>query len=163
MAQGGVQGVIDREAREKELLEYLRVYVMIWQKIDFIWGMFLTSYIPLFGFLHFYQGEMGGSFAGMFVLAIAIFTYVNGQALRQHYDLAITMSREFRRLNRSFPDINGALTRTAHDKRPRLVWLTHGAAFGGMLYMMLGRIGTGFCAPGTAEGGWNCVFTQVFG
>ncbi|BBU57457.1 hypothetical protein KU6B_37220 [Mameliella alba] len=59
MAQSGVQGVIDREAREKELLEYLRVYVMIWQKIDFIWGMFLTSYIPLFGFLHFYQGDLG--------------------------------------------------------------------------------------------------------
>ncbi|MBY6117238.1 hypothetical protein KUW09_23785 [Mameliella alba] len=163
MGQTGVQGVVDREAREKELLEYLRVYVMIWQKIDFIWGMFITSYIPLFGFLHFYQGEIGMSFAGLFALAIAVFTYVNAQALRQHYDIAITMSREFRRLNRSFPDINGALTRTAHDNRPRLVRFTHGFAFLGFVYMIVGRIGVGFCAPGTAQTGWGCIFSLVFG
>lgn len=155
--------VIEREPREKELLEYLRVYVMIWTKIDFIWGLFLTSYIPLFGFLHFYQGDIGTSFAGMFVLAIAAFTYVNAQALRQHYDIAITMSREFRRLNRSFPDINGALTRTAHEKRPRLVMLTHNFAFFGFGYMMIGRIGAGYCAPGEATTGWGCLIGLVFG
>jgi hypothetical protein len=94
-----MSALADREAREKELLEYLRVYVMIWQKIDFIWGLFITSYIPLFGFLHFYQGDIGMGFAVLFGLAIAGFTYVNGQALRQHYDIACTMSREFRRLN----------------------------------------------------------------
>lgn len=37
-----MSALADREAREKELLEYLRVYVMIWQKIDFIWGLFIT-------------------------------------------------------------------------------------------------------------------------
>ena len=98
----------DKELRETELLDYLRVYVMIWQKIDFIWGLFITSYIPLFGFLHFYQKQIGLVFALMFLVAIAGFTFVNGQALRQHYDIAVTMSREFRRRNKLFPDINGA-------------------------------------------------------
>jgi hypothetical protein len=158
-----MQGVVDREAREKELLEYLRVYVMIWQKIDFIWGLFITSYIPLFGFLHFFQGEIGTSFSVMFVLAIAAFTFVNGQALRQHYDIAVTMSREYRRLNRSFPDLNAALTRTAHDGRARMVLFTHCAAFAGFVYMMIGRVGAGFCAPGTAQTGWGCLITLAFG
>ncbi|SMX43303.1 hypothetical protein [Maliponia aquimaris] len=158
-----MHGVLDRDTRDKELLEYLRIYVMIWQKIDFIWGMFLTSYIPLFGFLHFYQGEIGVSFAGLFVLAIAVFTWVNAQALRQHYDMAITMSREFRRLNRSFPDLNGVLVRTAHDGRPRLVGFTHGFAFLGFLYMMLGRTGVWVCAAGTPESGWSCLVTLLLG
>lgn len=158
-----MHGVLDRDTRDKELLEYLRIYVMIWQKIDFIWGMFLTSYIPLFGFLHFYPGEIGVSFGGLFVLAVAVFTWVNAQALRQHYDMAITMSREFRRLNRSFPDLNGALVRTAHDGRPRLVKFTHGFAFLGFLYMMVGRTGAWMCDAGTAASGWRCLFTMLFG
>ena len=158
-----MHGVVDRDAREKELLEYLRVYVMVWQKIDFIWGLFLTSYIPLFGFLHFYQGEIGANFGGLFVIAIVAFTLVNAQALRQHYDIAITMSHEFRRLNRSFPDLNGALSRTAHDGRPRLVLFTHSFAFAGFLYMMIERIGEGFCADGATSSGLACLITQVVG
>lgn len=161
--QSGMHGVVDREAREKELLEYLRVYVMVWQKIDFIWGLFITSYIPLFGFLHFYKGPLELSFSGLFSLAIFVFTYINAQALRQHYDIAVTMSREFRRLNRSFPDLNAALTRTAHDGRSRTVLFTHGFAFAGFVYMMGGRIGAGLCAAGEATTGWGCLIGLIFG
>lgn len=155
-----MSGPIDRDNQEKELFEYLRVYVMIWQKIDFIWGMFITSYIPLFGFLHFYPGEIGTGFGGLFVIAIAAFTYVNAQALRQHYDIATTMSREFRRLNRGFPDLNAALSRTAHDGRARMVLFTHGFGFAGFLYLMGERVGPADCE---AESGWICLLGGLFG
>ena len=150
----------DKELRETELLDYLRVYVMIWQKIDFIWGLFITSYIPLFGFLHFYQKQIGLVFALMFLVAIAGFTFVNGQALRQHYDIAVTMSREFRRRNKLFPDINGALLRTAHDGRARMVLFTHGASFAGFVYLMGERVGTDLCRAST---GWVCLWQAMSG
>ncbi|MBN7784525.1 hypothetical protein JYP51_06310 [Ponticoccus gilvus] len=155
-----MNGPIEREAREKELLEYLRVYMIAWQKIDFIWGMFITSYIPLFGFLHFYAQEMGVVFAGLFIVAIAGFTWVNGSALRQHYDIVTTMSREYRRLNRSFPDLNAALTRTALDGRARMVLFTHGFAFAGFLYLMGEKVGHSLCG---AASGWTCLWALVTG
>lgn len=148
------------EPNEKEILEYLRIYVMIWQKIDFIWGLFITSYIPLFGFLHFYPGEMGLAFGGLFVVAIAAFTFVNAQALRQHYDIVVTMGREFRRLNRGFPDLNSALIRTAHDGRARLVLFTHGFGFAGFLYLMGERVGHTVCSESS---GWVCLWLAVMG
>lgn len=155
-----MKALAEHEARDKELLEYLRVYVMIWQKIDFIWGMFITSYIPLFGFLHFYPGEMGFAFAVLFALAIAAFTFVNAQALRQHYDIAVTMSREFRRYNKGFPDLNGALLRTAHDGRARMVLFTHWFAFSGFLYLMGERVGHSVCSEAS---GWVCLWLAVMG
>lgn len=92
-------------------------------------------------------------FAVLFGLAIAGFTYVNGQALRQHYDIACTMSREFRRLNRSFPDVNGALMRTAHEGRARMVLFAHWFAFLGFVYLMGVRLGSLCGAPS----GWACL------
>lgn len=148
------------QADEKELLEYLRVFVMIWQKIDFIWGMFITSYIPLFGFIHFYQGKIDPSFAVMFVFAILAFTLINGSALRSHYLIANTMSQEFRRLNRSFPDVNRALVRTAHDNKPMMVLVTHGCAFAAFVYMMGARVGLGFCEV-DGQAGWRCLLALI--
>lgn len=152
--------MVDQAAHEKELLEYLRVYVMVWQKIDFIWGLFITSYIPLFGFLNFYPDQIGFGFAALFGVAILGFTVVNGRALRQHYDIAVTMSREYRRMNRSFPDLNGALTRTAHEGRARLVIWTHSFAFGGFLYLMGERVAAGLC---NGSSGWGCLFALLGG
>ena len=145
--------MVDHVPGDKEALEYLRITVMIWQKIDFIWGMFITSYIPLFGFLHFYPGEIGSGFAGLFVVAIAGFTLVNAQALRTHYDMVVTMAEEFRRLNRSFPGLDGALARHPQSGKPRLVLFTHGFAFAGFLWLMGERLEpacTGFS-------GWVCL------
>ncbi|KUF11220.1 hypothetical protein [Pseudoponticoccus marisrubri] len=150
----------DRDAREKELLEYLRVFVMVWQKIDFIWGMFVTSYIPLFGFLHFYQGQIDGSFGMLFAVAIAAFTWINGTALVTHYDIAATMSREYRRLNKAFPDLNAALSRRGIERRGRLVYFTHTLAFAGFLYMMGERVGETLCSD---RSGWGCLWAVLVG
>ncbi len=151
---------LEQDGKEQELFDYLRIFVMFWQKIDFIWGLFITSYIPLFGFLHFYQGQIGGSFGLLFVIAIGAFTWVNGAALRSHYDLANTMSKEFRRNNRSYPDLNAALLRTANDGKERLVLFTHGFAFAGFLYMMGERVGETMCGT---KNGWGCLIGSLIG
>lgn len=133
---------------EKALMEYLRVYVMIWQKIDIIWGMFITTYVPLLGFIHLYQGDVGLDFAALFVLAIAGFTFINGQSLMMHYKLVIVMSEEFRALNGAFPKLNEGLRRTAMNGRHRIVYWTHSFAFLGFLYLALARVGDLACAAG---------------
>ena len=146
--------MVDHGPGDKEALEYLRIYVMVWQKIDIIWGMFITSYIPLFGFLHFYPGQIGWSFAALFVVAIGGFTVVNGSALRMHYDFIVTMGEEFRRLNRSFPDLDGALARHPQRGKRRLVLFTHGFAFAGFLWLMGERLGQSLC---DGPSGWGCL------
>ncbi|MCJ7872216.1 hypothetical protein Q4577_05785 [Marinovum sp. 2_MG-2023] len=147
--------------KQKELMEYLRVYVMIWQKIDFIWGMFITSYIPLFGFLHFYQGDIGAVFAVMIVVAIAGFTLINATALRDHYEIAVTMSTEFRKHNKDFQDLNGALSRTSHNGKAAMVLMTHGCAFAGFLFLMAVRVAKRHCVEGSD--GWICTLASFAG
>ncbi len=145
-------GTPDTGASQKALLDYLRIYMIVWQKIDFIWGMFITAYIPLFGFLHFYPGQIGSGFAGLFVLAIGVFTWINATSLRAHYDIVVTMGHEFRQMNAVYGDLNGALERTAHDGKRRLVLLTHGFGFAGFLYLMGERVGAELC-----DGVWMCL------
>lgn len=146
---------ISAERQDRDLLEYLRVYVMVWQKIDFIWGMFLTTYIPLIGFLHFYRGEFGLAFGAIVLAALGAFTAINGNALRSHYLIANTMSLEFRSMNRSYPQLNIALDRTATEWHPRIVLVTHSAAFLGFVYLTGARFTAQSCA-GQAEG-WDCL------
>ncbi len=143
---------------DKDVMEYLRVYVMIWQKIDFIWGMFITTYIPLVGFLHFYRDNISLVFALIAILGNAGFTAINGNALLTHYRLANTMSREFRALNRDFPMLNDALSRAATERRPQVVWGTHGLAFFGFLYLLIQRILENTC---TAGHGFDCLINAA--
>lgn len=141
-------------------VEYLRVYFMVWQKIDFIWGMFITTYIPLIGFLHFYQGEMEFPFAGIFVIAIAGFTWINWGALRSHYRIANTMNREFRNRNKDFPALNETLMRNNTEGKEKLVLYTHSAAFACFLYLTVTRLGERLCvAP--QDSGWNCLWSHL--
>ena len=137
------------------LMDYLRIYVLIWQKIDFIWGMFLTTYIPLVGFLHFYRDDISLTFALIAVTGNAGFTLINGNALLSHYRLANSMSREFRSLNRDFPILNDALARAATDRLPKVVFATHSLAFFGFLYLLAQRIMGNSCDAGQ---GFTCLF-----
>lgn len=145
---------------DRDVLEYLRVYVMVWQKIDFIWGMFLTTYLPLLGFINFYQKDISPVFAVLMTLAVGLFTLINGRSLRAHYDIANTMSAEFRRLNRSYPDLNGALGRRANVMKPGIVAVTHVLAFAGFVYLVAGRLLPGVCGTDT---GWGCIGRMLWG
>ena len=144
------------------LMDYLRIYVLIWQKIDFIWGMFITTYIPLIGFLHFYQGEIGFPFAFIFVVAIGGFTWINWGSLRTHYRIANAMNREYRARNDTYPELNEALRRNNTIGKDRLVFFTHGAAFACFLYLTVTRLAERICiAP--QDDGWNCLFNHLAG
>ena len=149
---------MDRDTRNN--VEYLRVYFMVWQKIDFIWGMFITTYIPLIGFLHFYQGEIGFPFAFIFVLAIAGFTWINWGSLRTHYRIANTMNAEFRKIEKEYPALNETLARNNTEGKENLVFFTHTAAFACFLYLTVTRLGEKLCFS-PEDNGWSCLWNHL--
>ncbi|WP_417719684.1 hypothetical protein [Salipiger sp.] len=82
------------EVSGREPMEYLRVFVRIRLKVDFIRGMFVTPCIRVFGLMQFYPGEVGAGFSLLICGAMTAFTWINGTSLRMHYRVARVMLRE---------------------------------------------------------------------
>ena len=101
---------------DRERMEDLRIFVRVWQKTDFIRGMVITTYIPIFGLMQFYRREVSTAFALLLCVAVDGFTWINGNALRMHSRLARGMVRAFRSLNRRYPMLSAEMGMVARTQ-----------------------------------------------
>ena len=109
----------------KTKLEFLRIATMIGQKIDIIWVTFLTTYITLFGFAIFYDGNVDSVYF-VFIIASAMgFTWINGRSLWKHYRTITEMGRVFQEMNSEFPSLHPYMNLYKTGDKKNVLLLTH--------------------------------------
>ncbi|MGQ0673782.1 MAG: hypothetical protein ACT4N2_13025 [Hyphomicrobium sp.] len=106
------------------------------QQIDFLWQFFVTVHIAIFALLFIYDHavENLNILARAFAVAgVALFEWINGNALANTYRLLDAMLDQYRHLygdvTRFRPSFYAEFVMARFSDRPDLVKITHGMAF----------------------------------
>lgn len=106
------------------------------QQVDFLWQFFVTVHIAIFALLFIYDQavENLNILARIFAVAgVALFEWINGNALANTYRLLDAMMDQYRHLygqiERFQPAFYKEFVLSGFADRPDLVKVTHGMAF----------------------------------
>lgn len=106
------------------------------QQVDFLWQFFVTVHIAIFALLFIYDQavENLNYVARAFAVAgVALFEWINGNALANTYRLLDAMLDQYRHLyglaERFQPAFYKVFVMSSFADRPDLVKITHGSAF----------------------------------
>jgi hypothetical protein len=105
-------------------------------QVDFVWQFFVTVHIAVFAMLFVYDHavEAMNWVARLFALAgIAMFDWINGNALRINYQLLDALHEQFRfqfaKPETFAPLFYDRFVLSSFVERPRIVMITHTTAF----------------------------------
>jgi len=105
-------------------------------QVDFVWQFFVTVHIAVFAMLFVYDHavEAMNWVARLFALAgIAMFDWINGNALRINYQLLDALHEQFRfqfaKPGAFAPLFYDRFVLSSFIERPRIVMVTHTTAF----------------------------------
>ena len=105
------------------------------QQIDFLWQFFVTVHIAIFALLFIYDHavESMNFIARVFAVAgVAIFEWINGNAIAGCYRLMDAMTAQYRNIiseEKFHPDFVREFIQISFADRPELIKITHGMAF----------------------------------
>lgn len=107
------------------------------QQVDFLWQFFVTVHIALFALLFIYDRavENLNIIARAFAVGgVALFEWINGNALANTYRLLDAMMNQYRHWYgqdeaRFLPDFYREFVMSRFADRPDLIKITHGMAF----------------------------------
>lgn len=116
------------------------------QQIDFLWQFFVTVQIAIFALLFIYDRaveSMNLLAKAMAVAGIALFSWINGNALANTYELLDAMIQQYAvwygKPSRFEPGFLLHFVQADYADRPSLVLVTHSMAFGVVLLALLWR------------------------
>jgi hypothetical protein len=95
------------------------------KKIDVIWVTFLTTYVTLFGFALFYDGQVKGVYFFFIVATTTTFTWINFRSLWHHYRLQNEMGRIFTKHSAEFPTLTPHMKLFNQPKSEYTLIFTH--------------------------------------
>lgn len=105
-------------------------------QIDFLWQFFVTVQLALFALIFIYDEAVDSLNALARTLALAglaIFSYINGNALRSAYELIQALHLQYRHdygpPGRFLPALQAAFVDIDYSGREQMILLTHGLAF----------------------------------
>ncbi|MEW5964342.1 MAG: hypothetical protein AB1749_12340 [Pseudomonadota bacterium] len=105
------------------------------QQIDFLWQFFMTVQIAVFALIVLYDEaveKLSLAARALAIFAIALFDYINGNALRQTYRLLDSMMDQYRvlygQVDRFQPQFYEQFVMASFADRPGIVLVTHGLA-----------------------------------
>ena len=105
-------------------------------QIDFLWQFFVTVQLALFALIFIYDEAVDSlnAFARALALSgIAIFSYINGNALRGAYELIQALHQQYRQdygqPGRFLPALQAAFVDIDYGGREQMIMVTHGLAF----------------------------------
>lgn len=114
------------------------------QQIDFLWQFFMTVQIAVFALLLIYDEAVDNLSSGaraLAMVAIALFTAINGNALRQTYLLLDAMMDQYRvlygQVERFQPKFYEQFVLASFADRPDVVLVTHGLAFAAVVVALI--------------------------
>lgn len=106
------------------------------QQVDFLWQFFVTVQIAVFALLFIYDTaveSMNGVAKVMAVAGIALFSWINGNALINTYVLLDSMIHQYAlwygKPGRLEPSFMEHFVNVTYASRPRMVMVTHSLAF----------------------------------
>ena len=115
-------------------------------QIDFLWQFFVTVHIAVFALLFIYDHAVEGMNAVARVLSIAgiaLFDWINGNALVNAYLLLDAMIDQYRavfgQVERFRPAFYQRFVMETYGDRPEMVMVTHGLAFVVVLLALTSR------------------------
>ena len=105
-------------------------------QIDFLWQFFVTAHIAIFALLFIYDRaveSMNVIARVLSVAGIALFDWINGNALSNTYLLLDAMLDQYRsafgQVERFRPAFYQRFVMESYSDRPEMVMVTHGLAF----------------------------------
>lgn len=105
------------------------------QQIDFLWQFFMTVQIAIFALVVLYDEaveKLNLLARGLAIFAIALFDYINGNALQKTYRLLDAMMDQYRvlygQVDRFQPQFYEQFVMASFADRPGIVLITHGLA-----------------------------------
>lgn len=105
------------------------------QQIDFLWQFFMTVQIAIFALVVLYDEaveKLNLLARGLAIFAIALFDYINGNALQKTYRLLDAMMDQYRvlygQVDRFQPQFYEHFVMASFADRPGIVLITHGLA-----------------------------------
>jgi hypothetical protein len=105
-------------------------------QIDFLWQFFVTVQLALFALIFIYDeavDSLNGLARTLAILGIGIFSYINGNALRQAYELINALHLQYRTdygaPGRFQPAFQKAFVDVDYAGRDQMIMITHGLAF----------------------------------
>ena len=105
------------------------------QEIDFLWQFFITVHIAIFALLFIYDHAVENLnwVARAFAVAgVAVFEWINGNAIAGCYRLLDAMNDQFRHIideTKFQPEFLREFVQVSFADRPDLIKITHGMAF----------------------------------
>jgi hypothetical protein len=116
------------------------------QQIDFLWQFFVTVQIAIFALLFVYDRAVEGMNVvakAMAVAGIALFTWINGNALINTYKMLDAFLEQYAvwygKPSRFEPSFLEAFVNVSYADRPHMVIVTHSMAFVVVLLALLSR------------------------
>ena len=124
----------------------IEAIVNIRQQIDFLWQFFVTVQIAIFALLFIYDTvveNMNVIAKAMAVLGVALFSWINGNALANTYRLLDATLQQYGvwygQPSRFEPAFLETFVKVNYADRPMLVLVTHSTAFCVVLLALLSR------------------------
>lgn len=113
-------------------------------QIDFLWQFFITVHIAVFALLFIYNDAVENlNFLArtLSIAGIALFDWINGNALKGAYNLLDASHNQYRALygasERFQPDFFHHFVEASFANRPMMVNITHGMAFSVVILSLL--------------------------
>ncbi len=104
-------------------------------QVDFLWQFFVSVHIAMFAFLIIYDDAvdtMNIVARVLLVVALGLFSWINGQAILSAYDLLNSLHHQFRfqfgQMDKYDPNFFRHFVLTYYDGRQQMVATTHGLA-----------------------------------
>jgi len=113
-------------------------------QVDFLWQFFITVHIAVFALLFIYNDAVENlNFVArtLSIAGIALFDWINGNALKGSYNLLDASHDQYRTLygsaDRFQPDFFHHFVQATFADRPMMVNVTHGMAFAVVILSLL--------------------------
>lgn len=119
--------------QEQTMIELI---IHVRSQIDFLWQFFVSVQLALFALIFIYDEAVDSLNAlarTLALLGLGLFSYVNGNALRNSYELITALHQQYRQdygqTGRFIPTLQHTFVDIDYDGRGQMILLTHGLAF----------------------------------
>jgi hypothetical protein len=115
-------------------------------QVDFLWQFFVTVQLAIFALLFIYDDAVDGmnrTARGLAIVAIGMFNWINGNALRSSYGLLDALHQQYRadygQSSRFQPALYELFVQQRYEGKETVLLMTHGLAFTVVMLALIWR------------------------
>jgi hypothetical protein len=115
-------------------------------QVDFLWQFFVTVQLAIFALLFIYDDAVDGmnrTARALAIIAIGMFDWINGHALRSSYALLDALHQQYRsdygQSSRFQPALYEVFVQQRYEGKETMLMLTHGLAFTVVMLALIWR------------------------